>query len=79
MKVFSKNNKHNKSTPLLHSLTTHIPPKPTKPPQKPKGITKVTSYKNKLAHFSHNTNIAMTLHIDHAQPHQYPKTERSHL
>lgn len=45
MKVFSKNNNHNKSTPLLQSLrlnSTH------KPPHKPKGITKITSYKNKL-------------------------------
>ena len=45
MKVFSKSNKNNKSTPLLphfNELNTskHI--------NKPKGISKVTNYKSKL-------------------------------
>ena len=49
MKVFSKpsKNKNNKSTPLLHSVihnTSSIQPTP-----KPKGISKVISFKNKLA------------------------------
>lgn len=45
MKVFSKANKNNKSTPLLQSLNCKAPAKPA---NKPRGIAKVTSYKNKL-------------------------------
>ena len=47
MKVFSKGtkSKHNKSTPLLQSVLNTSSMQPS---AKPKGISKVTSYKNKL-------------------------------
>jgi len=45
MKVFSKNNKNNKSTPLLPHLAD---PNSTKQALKPKGISKVTNYKTKI-------------------------------
>lgn len=60
MKVFSKTHKNNKSTPLLP-----LPLSGTlKPTPKPKGISKVTSYKNKLAQTNHHpNNIALSTQI----------------
>jgi hypothetical protein len=45
MKVFSKSNKNNKSTPLLPHLVDY---NSTKQVVKPKGISKVTNYKSKI-------------------------------
>ena len=45
MKVFSKSNKNNKSTPLLQHLADI---NSTKHVVKPKGISKVTNYKTKI-------------------------------
>lgn len=60
MKVFSKNHKNNKSTPLL---PLHLP-NSLKPTAKPKGISKVTSYKNKLTKANHHIgNIALSTQI----------------
>lgn len=77
MKVFSKSSKHNKSTPLLHSLTAHIVPKTTQPPARPKGITKVTSYKNKFAQSTNQHTNAVLPQTTNNQQQILPKTERS--
>jgi hypothetical protein len=80
MKVFSKGSKNNKSTPLLHSLTSHIPPKPAKAGLKPKGITKVTSYKNKLTQSTNEEpNIVMNIKGICQGKIEHPKTERSKI
>jgi hypothetical protein len=50
MKVFSKGQKNNRSTPLLQTVS-HT----TRPTPKPKGISKVLDMKNKLMRSNHDT------------------------
>ena len=73
MKVFSKTHKNNKSTPLLPlPLAATLKPTP-----KPKGISKVTSYKNKLAQTNHHPgNIALSTQLTPGYQ-QRPFTERT--
>ena len=71
MKVFSKQHRNNRSTPLLetNSRSNALPLT-----GKPKGISKVTSYKNKLTHISQQQSVKTT----HEQkPAHYPKTDRN--
>jgi hypothetical protein len=57
MKVFSKSNKGNKSTPLLQQLTeTNC----SKLSGKPKGITKITTLKSKMLQSSHEPSVKIT-------------------
>ena len=74
MKVFSKAHKTNKSTPLLP-----LPLATLKTTAKPKGISKVTSYKNKLAHTNHHpSNIALSTQPTNKEQ-KHPFTERTNV
>lgn len=54
MKVFSKNNKNNKSTPLLPQFTEL---NTSKQAVRPKGISKVTNLKNKNLQSSNDYSV----------------------